>query len=101
MTTTRRGRRSPQPAAVAEDLAATRQHPELERVPTLPELVLEGLAHVVAWNASHDPTHYRATAEGQALLNAVMDRNAARLRADPDLHRRVERDAFKPDWSGA
>jgi hypothetical protein len=68
-------------AEVLGDAMAVRQHPALERVPHLPELVQMGLADVVAWNAKREPTHYRARPAGQQLLNEIMSRNAAKVRA--------------------
>lgn len=60
------------------------QHPELERVPTVPELASRGLAFPASGGA------YRIEPEGQALIYAAMSRNAERLKADPELRRRVE-----------
>ncbi len=68
-------------AEVLGDTRGVRQHPALERVPHLPELVQMGLADVVAWNANHEPTHYRARPAGQQLLNETMRRNAEKVRA--------------------
>lgn len=62
------------------------QHPDLEHVPTAPELFARGLAQPAG-------TAYRISPEGYRLIHDAMTRNAALLRADPDLRARVERDA--------
>lgn len=56
----------------------------LEPVPTLPELEKRGLAIVAERSrTTSEPTHYRATEEGQALIDGAMRRNAAWLREHP------------------
>lgn len=54
-----------------------------EHVPTLPELHTKGLARVVARTDKGEPTHYRASAQGQQLIDDTMRRNAAWLRDHP------------------
>lgn len=66
------------------------QHPDLEHVPTVDELFARGLA-IPHGNA------YRLEPEGQALIYDTMRRNADRMKADPDLRRRVERWAIVPN----
>lgn len=65
--------------------------PELEHVPTLPELHARRpkLAEVVAVNGKGEPTHYRATPEGQQLIYDAMARNAPKAREN-DEQRRAE-----------
>lgn len=60
------------------------QHPELEHVPTVLELAARGLARPVHGSA------YRIEPEGQELIYDAMRRNAERVKADPELRRRVE-----------
>lgn len=55
--------------------------PDLEPVPTLVELHARGLAEVVGRNGKKEPSHYRATPEGEALIRDAMRRNAERGRA--------------------
>lgn len=64
------------------------QHPELEHVPTVLELAARGLARPV------DGSAYRLEPEGQELIHAAMKRNADRVKADPELRRRVEAHAI-------
>lgn len=67
------------------------QHPELEHVPTVLELAAVGLARPVAKNA------YRLEPEGQQRIYEAMRRNADRLKANPELRRRVETAAVTKD----
>lgn len=54
-------------------------------VPTLPELHKRGLATVVATSPkTGEPTHYRATAQGQAEIDEAMLHNGRWLREHPD-----------------
>lgn len=56
-----------------------------EHVPTLPELHQKGLATVEARSPkTQEPTHYRATPEGQRIIDETMRRNGEYLRAHPD-----------------
>lgn len=68
---------------------------EYEHVPTLPELAVKGLAHVVTRTDKGEPTHYRATAEGQALIDTIMHRNAEFLRAHPEASRQRTLEAIE------
>lgn len=56
--------------------------PELEHVPTVPELYAKGLAVVMVWTDGKDkkPTHYRLKPEGQQMIYDTMRRNAERLK---------------------
>lgn len=77
----------------AQAAEAPPQHPELEHVPTVLELASRGLA----FPASSSGNAYRIEPEGYRLMNDAMRRNAERVKADPDLRRRVERFAVTPD----
>lgn len=56
----------------------------LRPVPTLPELHKRGLAKVVERSPKTDePTHYRATAQGQAEIDEAMLHNGRWLREHP------------------
>lgn len=65
-----------------------------EPVPTLPDLVTRGMATVVARTDKGEPTHYRATREGQALIDDTMRRNAAYLREHPEVSAERTRQAI-------
>jgi hypothetical protein len=52
----------------------------LVHVPTVAELVEDGLAEVVAQTPKGAPTHYRPTKKGQKKINAAMAHNAPILR---------------------
>lgn len=80
--------RRPQKAAPGPE--PSWQHPELEHVPTVLELAARGLAFPAPGGGSA----YRIEPEGYELMKAAMMRNAERLKADPDLRRRVERDSI-------
>lgn len=78
------GRTNPRtPHTAPAALAAGRQHPELEHVPTVLELAGEGLAE------PRPGSTFRITPDGLERIRGAMTRNADRLRADPDLRRRV------------
>jgi hypothetical protein len=62
------------------------QHPELEHVPTVLELAAQGLAFPAPGGGSA----YRIEPEGYRLMKEAMARNAERVKADPELGRRVE-----------
>lgn len=72
----------------ARDGDAGWQHPELEHVPTVLELAAQGLARPVDGGSA-----YRIEPAGQQLIYDAMKRNAERLKADPELARRVTLDA--------
>lgn len=52
-------------------------------VPMLPELHQRGLAVVAGRTDKREPTHYRATAQGQAEIDDAMRHNAAWAREHP------------------
>jgi hypothetical protein len=54
---------------------------DLEHVPTCAELTAMGLAYVIERTVKGNPSVYKLTAEGQALVYAAMARNAAAGRA--------------------
>lgn len=63
------------------EVTAATYPPDYEAVPTMPELQKRGLALIVAGTSKGAATHYRATPEGQQLINDTMKRNAARCKA--------------------
>ncbi|WP_448812075.1 hypothetical protein [Agromyces bauzanensis] len=61
--------------------------PDLEHVPTVSELALQGLARVQVTNAGGDPKLVTILPEGQRLINEAMHRNAERMRAWQEVAR--------------
>lgn len=60
--------------------------PDLEHVPTCPELVRQGLARVQLTNAGGDPSLVTVLPEGQRLINGALARNAERMRRWHEIH---------------
>lgn len=54
---------------------------DLEPVPSVPELASMGLARVVERTRDGKPSVYSVTPDGTAMINAIMTRNAERMRA--------------------
>lgn len=67
---------------------------DLEPVPSITELVKQQLAVVIERNAKGEVSIARPTPEGQALINEIMSRNAARVRA---VYEGSQREAAQDD----